>query len=258
MNNPIRKVLITGASEGIGKALALRYAAAGSELLLLARNEELLREVSEKIISIGGKAHFKKCDVTDRAEVIGAVQEALEKMERIDVAVLNAGVSGKTNFNDFTASQVENIFRTNLFGIVYFMEQLVPAMKSHGGGRIIGISSIADSRGFPGAGPYSASKSAVTKLLESARIDLKGSGIDVVTVRPGFIRTKMAMKNDFYMPFMLELDEAAGLLFNALESGRKRYSFPWQIALLADLTKLIPDWIFDRAFYLWNKYLRGR
>jgi short-subunit dehydrogenase len=254
-NNRLR-IVITGASEGIGRELALHYAAKGSKLFLMARNGERLFGLVQEIEEAGGEAGYTVCDVAEPQQVEAAFLRAEEYLRTIDIAILNAAVSINNPFTNFNIENYRKVFRVNVDGLVYCLTSIISIMKRQGKGTIAGISSIADSRGFPGAGPYSASKAAVTTLLESARVELATEGIKVITVRPGFVRTNMVKVNDFNMMFMMDASSAAAIIAKGIEKGRPIISFPWQTALSAWLLKLIPQFIYDPVLSYWNRKMR--
>jgi len=137
--------------------------------------------------------------------------------------------------------------RVNFSGAIYFFEAVLPDMIERRSGHIVGISSIASFRGLPGFGAYCASKAALSQLLESLRIDLTRYDVDVTTIHPGFVRTPLTEDNEFTMPFLLELDDAADRMFEAITARRRVFDFPWQVAVPARLGRLVPSGIYDRV-----------
>lgn len=240
-----KKIFITGASKGIGKALAIKLAQKNNQLYLTARNVDSLKITADEINKSGQLVHYAHLDVTDKNEFKKVISEACEKMGNIDLAILNAGISYHTRFTDYNTDNLRQTIETNVFGVAYGMEQLIPIMKKQGRGIIAGISSIADFRGVPGSSSYSASKTALSYLLESARPELKPLGIDIVTIRFGFVDTDMVKKNHFYMPFMMSADKAADKIADGLEKGKKKIQFPWQMVLLSNLVRLLPYQIYE-------------
>ena len=242
-----KRIFITGASKGIGKALALKYANRGEELFLVARNIDELSALVNQINTKGGKAHFAHLDVTNREEYKTVINQTNDLMGGIDLAILNAGVSIHTHFVDYNSDNLRETIETNLFGVAYGLEYIIPLMKSQGNGTIAGVSSIADFRGVPGSSSYSASKSAVSYLLESARPELKPLGIDIVTIRFGFIKTDMTKKNDFYMPLLLTPEYTADKIVSGLDRGKRKIQFPWQMVLLTNIVRLLPYQIYENV-----------
>lgn len=239
------KILISGASRGIGAALALEYAKKGCDIFLTASTESDLKSVCKECESFGVKASYGLCDVRNKSSVARVFTQALDNLGSIDIAILNAGVSGSDNFKNLQSAELIRIFETNVFGVVFFLELLTPYFIEQGSGTIVGVSSLADSRGYPGSGAYCASKSALTKILESARNDLKPIGIKVITVKPGFVKTAMTDKNKFPMPFMMPADKAAKIISSGVARGKKEIRFPGILSVLSKLAEFVPNAIYD-------------
>ncbi len=240
----MKNILITGASRGIGRSLAERYLKQGDRVFAVARNVSDIAELAREA-EYSGRLAFAQCDVSSNAAAADCINEAYSKFGHIDIAILNAGISGSESFLNFSADNFRKIFDTNLFGVLNFMEYIVPKMRESGSGTIVGISSLADSRGFAGSAAYSSSKSALSCALEAARAELKSSNINVITVRPGFVRTDMTAKNRFKMPFLMDVDRATEIIINGIESDKKRINFPLPTTLLTTLVKIIPGNLFD-------------
>lgn len=244
-------IFITGASQGIGKELAKLYSAKTNNVVLAARNLQALEEIADKFKN-KGNVHIVSCDVSDKIQCKAAYDFAVEKLGHIDMAILNAGISGSESFTDFTSEHFKQIFDINVFGVVHFLELLLPEMLIRQEGTIVGVSSLADSRGMPGSGAYCASKAALSHILEAARAELNRKNIRIVTVRPGFVRTNMTAKNDFKMPFLMDVDKAAEIIYTGIENGKKRIDFPLPTAISSNLGKIIPGAIFD----MFAKYIK--
>lgn len=240
-----RTVLITGASAGIGRALAVRYAHEGDRVLLLARSTELLLDVKREIETLGGKAHAFPCDVADYEDVRRTMISLFESIGAVDIAILNAGLGGPEEMENITAKGIRKVFEVNVFGVAHFLEFLIPHMRERRSGIIAGVGSLADARGFSDSGAYCASKIALRHLLEAIRIELTPLGIRVVTIRPGFVRTAMTSRNAFFMPFLLEPEHAANIIFRKMERGVVSIEFPWLLAYLSSLSRFVPRVIFD-------------
>lgn len=240
-------VLITGASQGIGEALAYEYSKEGDTVVLLARNKEAIKKISDEINSKGGKAFYKRCDVSDLEQMKSSVDFTLEKMGRIDTAILNAGIGNPETMETFNSEDFKRVVSINTFGIAHGLECLIPVMRKQGGGIIAGVTSLADARGYPGSASYCASKAAATVLLESARLGLKKFGISVVTVRPGFVKTEMTSKNEFKMPFLWNVEKAARFIYKGIEKKKSRVQFPFFTVNLTRMVKNVPNWIYDPA-----------
>ncbi|MDP6540385.1 MAG: SDR family NAD(P)-dependent oxidoreductase [Planctomycetota bacterium] len=237
---------ITGASSGIGRALALRLAAEGDAMALAARRADLLADLAETITAEGGRALALACDVTDRRSVEAAVASCEGELGPIDRLVVNAGIGSPSPGTDFVTRHVEKTLEVNLLGAVNTIGAVLPAMVERDLGHVIGISSLAGYRGLPGAAAYCASKAALSTLLESLRMDLRRTGVAVTTVCPGFVRTPMTDRNRFPMPFMVEVDDAARTIARAIASRRAFCAFPRSMALAMAAMRLVP-----RPLYEW-------
>lgn len=236
--------LITGASSGIGKALALELARRGCQLVLTSRRQEALEAVAQSARSHGVEVRTYICDTRDRGEVRETAQQILGDFKRVDLAILSAGIGINTTFDPFDVDHVVQTFHTNVLGAIYWIEALLPAMQTRHKGIIVGLSSLAAYRGLPRSAAYSASKAALSTFLESLRVDLRASGIRVITVAPGFVRTPMTAKNG-KMPFLMEADKAACLILRGIERGKPVIRFPWQTSLLTRLAHALPVRLYD-------------
>ena len=242
-----KNVVIFGASQGIGKALVQEYAGAGCTLVLLSRNGESIAELCAGLCAENKPAFSLKCDITDAKSVIAGVNFALDKLETIDLVIINSGVGGPNWMESFSSEQFRQTFEVNTFGIAHVLEVVVPLMKKQGYGTIAGVTSLADVRGYGGSSSYSASKAAASILLEAARVELKKDNIRVITVRPGFVKTEMTDKNEFKMPLLMQPDKAARIIRRGIESGRSIVQFPFPIVMATRFIKFLPNWIFDWA-----------
>jgi len=238
--------VITGASSGIGSALAPLLAAEGHTLALLARRTELLDEIANEINQKGGKAAAYSCDVANRDEVEKVFSRCVEELGPIEVLIANAGIGESTPARKFDGSVVAKVMEVNYFGAVYCIEQVLPAMIERGSGHIVGVSSLASYIGMPGSGAYCASKAALSSMLTSLRVELRPKGVDVTTICPGFIRTPMTDRNRFKMPFLMELDDAAVLMQRSIKRRDAEFSFPWALSAPVRLARLLPTGIYDR------------
>lgn len=239
--------VVTGASSGIGCSLARLLAAEGCRVGLVARRRESLAALAAEITAGGGTAAVAPADVGDRAQVLAAVQEVAARLGPIDLLIANAGLGILTRVDPVNSADVETMFRINFLGVVYAIEAVLPGMLQRGRGRVAAVSSLAAYRGMPGKSAYCASKAALNIYLEGLRVQLRHRGVAVTTVCPGFIRTPMTADNRHAMPFLLEADEAARRIIEAIRRGRKVYNFPWQAALLVKLVRWLPDWVIARA-----------
>jgi short-subunit dehydrogenase len=221
-NNKV--VILTGASSGIGYELAKRLAKENAKLVIAARRDDILRDLSEEISTPDNEIIIRKTDVSHRSEITSLVRTTIDTFGRIDAAILNSGTSYRMRIEEDTLSRSEEVMKVNALSFLYFFDELIPVMKSKGG-IIAGVSSLADARGFPYSGVYSASKAAATRLLESYRVELKKYNIKVITVKPGFVRTPMTDKNKFHMPFLMEPGKAADIILKGLKKEKKLYNF---------------------------------
>lgn len=251
---PLR-VFITGASSGIGAALARHYAARGATLGLVGRRRDALDALAR---SLPGEHAVYRLDVTAPAALAEAAADFNGRFGLPDVVIANAGVSvGTLTEEAGDLAAFERVLRTNVLGMVATFQPFVAPMRERGAGRLVGIASVAGIRGLPGAGAYSASKAAAIAYLESLRVELHGSGVKVVTIAPGYIETPMTAVNDYPMPFMLPADEAARRFARAIDAGTGYTVIPWQMGVVAKLLRLLPNPLFDRIFARAGRKPRG-
>jgi short-subunit dehydrogenase len=237
-------VFITGASSGLGAALARHYAAQGHVLGLLARRGERLREL---VATLSGVHHLYVVDVCDRPALHAAAADFIQQAGRVDIVIASAGISAGTlteQKDDFAVFKA--IFDTNVFATVSTFEPFVSHMKQARAGTLVGIASVAGVRGLPGAGAYSASKSAVTTYCESLRLELKPFDVGVVTIAPGYINTEMTAKNPYSMPFLLEADVFATRAARAIAQEQSYTVIPWQMGVVGKIMRALPNWVYDR------------
>jgi NAD(P)-dependent dehydrogenase (short-subunit alcohol dehydrogenase family) len=239
-----KRVVITGGSSGIGKALAYQYAAAGSEVIILSRNVEAQTEICMDIASKGGSCRFMRCDVSVKEDVRDGLAFAAESMGGIDLAILNAGVGDPEWVSELESEAFEYTFGVNVFGLAYAVEFLVPLMTEQGFGHIAAVTSLADVRGYPGSSSYCASKAAASVFMESSRVELRALGITVSTIRPGFVKTPMTDKNEFAMPFLWQADRAAKYMKRKLDLGRDIIQFPTAMVFITYWVRALPNWIY--------------
>jgi len=241
------KVFLTGASSGLGSALARRYAAEGAVLGLYARRVDSLRQLAGTLASATCAVYAG--DVRDAAALRAAAHDFMARYGTPDVVVANAGVSIGT----LTASEDDNdpfrtVLDTNVLGMVHTFQPFLSAFVAGKRGKLVGVASVAGFRGLPGLGAYSASKAAAISYLESLRVELRGSGVEVITLCPGYVATPMTEQNPYPMPFLLSADEAARLMVRAITRGHRFYVFPWQMAWVGRLLRALPRPIYDLAF----------
>ena len=246
MKAPARKVLITGASSGIGRALALEYAGRGATLGLIARRADLLTQLAA---SLPVRAYTYAVDVTDARSLAMAAEDFVARVGSPDIVIANAGVSAGTLTGNPEDNPVfEEIMAINVFGMMLTFQQFVEAMKRQREGVLVGIASVAGFRGLPGAAAYSASKAAAISYLESLRVELRGSGVSVVTICPGYVATSMTSKNPYRMPFLMDADVAAAKMASAIAARKRFYVLPWQMALVGWVLRRLPRPLYDLLF----------
>jgi short-subunit dehydrogenase len=245
--------VVTGASSGIGRALAKVLAAEGCKVGLVARRRDQLESLAAEIASAGGTAAVGVADVSDRGQTRAGVGEVTAQLGPVDLLVANAGVGAPTFLNPMNVSDVEKMFRVNVLGVVYALDAVLPAMLARRRGHVAAVSSLAAYKGLPGESGYSSSKAAVNNYLEGLRIQLRDHGIAVTTICPGFVKTPMTEVNKFKMPWLLEADDAARRIVRALKRKKKVFNFPWQLSLLMKLTAWLPDWAVARAMHQYNE-----
>jgi short-subunit dehydrogenase len=239
-------VLLTGASSGIGRALAIELGRRGARIGLTARREDELLKTGDEVVRAGGQALALAADVRNPDEMSRVAERVREKWGRIDVLIANAGMSTTTAGTHLKAAEASDVISINVLGVVNCVAAVLPGMLARKSGHLVAISSLASYRGLPKSGAYSASKAAVSTLFESLRVDLRKSGIDVTTIHPGFIRTPMTANRNKKLPFLLEVDDAARRIIRAIERRARTYAFPWQLAGMVRLLKYVPNAVYDR------------
>jgi len=253
---PAKTVVITGASSGLGLALARHYLERGATVAAFARRGELLQMLSAEF---PGKVFCYALDVRDSSAVRHAANDFMTGAGVPDVVIANAGVSTGTlteYAEDIDAFQ--QVMDINVSGIVKTFQPFIAAMRDAQRGTLVGIASVAGFRGLPGASAYSASKAATISYLESLRVELHGSGVKVVTICPGYIKTPMTDINPYPMPFILDAGEAAKRMARAIERQTSFTVIPWQMGIVGRVLKCMPRWLYDRLFAKAPHKPRGR
>jgi len=228
-------ILITGASSGIGEALALEYAEAGAALHLSGRDEARLNAVAEACRARGADVEARVIDVTDQAAMRQWI-DAVDDAKPLTLVIANAGIAG-----DGDEAAAREIFNVNLTGVLNTVHPALDRMTVRGKGSVALVSSIAGNRGFPSAPAYSAAKAAVLAYGEALRGRLMGSGVTVSVICPGFVRSRITDKNTFPMPFFMEAAKAARLVRRGLDRGTAKISFPWQMRLIGWIFRGLPS-----------------
>jgi short-subunit dehydrogenase len=239
-------VIVTGASSGIGRALAVELGKRGARVGLIARRADELSKTADEVTRSGGEALEFPADVRNPSELEDAVQRVVETWGRVDVLIANAGMSSTTSGVSLEAGEAGNVITVNVIGVVNSVAAVLPTMLKQKSGHLVAISSLAAYRGLPKSGVYSASKAAVSTFFESLRLDLRGQGIDLTVIHPGFIRTPMTANRKRKLPFLLEVDDAACRIIRAIERRARTYAFPWQLASAVRLIRHMPGRLYDR------------
>jgi short-subunit dehydrogenase len=239
------KVIISGASSGLGRALTQHYAERGATLGLIARRRDLL-----EILAAGlPHASIYEADVRDAGSIWAAAEDFIHRHGCPDVVIANAGISRGTLTAYAEDNKVfEDIVATNVLGMVNLFQPFISAMQAAGRGSFVGIASVAGYRGLPGGGAYSASKAAAISYLESLRVEMYGSGVSVITICPGYIVTPMTANNPYRMPFIMTAEDAAEKIVTIVENKVSFSVIPWQMAMVARILKLLPNFLYDRLF----------
>ena len=240
-----RVILITGASSGIGRGLALELARRGARVGLLARRRDVLDELVEQISAYPGSAIALAGDVRDAAEVRAAANRLRSEFGSIEVLIANAGIGGTTNAAELEPSEVTKVFEVNVIGAVNSVAAVLPEMIREGCGQLVAISSLSAYRGLPKSAAYCASKAALSSFFETMRIDLSGKGVDVTIIHPGFIKTPLTAARKAKLPFLMELDDAVKKIIQAIEKKKKSYAFPWQLASVVRAGMVMPNSMYD-------------
>lgn len=238
-------VLLTGASSGIGKELALQLAQQGATLGLIARRQDVLDLLVQEIEKSQGRAVALPADVRD-APVLRAVADQLrQKFGPIDVMIANAGIGTTSHAAQYKPDDVAEVIKINLLGAANSIAAVLPEMTTRDAGHLVAISSLSAYRGLPKSAAYCASKAGVSSFFESVRLDLRNTRIKVTIIHPGFMRTPLTAGRKAKLPFLMEVDEAAGKILTAIEQGKKSYAFPWQLASVVRLTMVMPNFMYD-------------
>ncbi|MDZ4218561.1 MAG: SDR family oxidoreductase [Methylobacter sp.] len=239
-------IVITGASGGLGLAFARHYLTSGATVAAFARRSEPLQALAAEF---PGKVFPYTVDVRNALAVQQAAEDFMTRAGVPDIVIANAGVSVGTlteYAEDLDAFQ--QVMDINVMGMVKTFQPFVAAMRDAKRGTLVGVASVAGLRGLPGASAYSASKAAAISYLESLRVELHDSGVQVVTLCPGYIKTPMTAVNPYPMPFILEADEAARRMARAIRQGRSLAVIPWPMTLVGHVLQWLPNWLYDRLF----------
>lgn len=247
--------LITGASSGLGAALAFALSQKGANVILVARRKEKLREISTEIKKSGGKAKIFSCDVNDYFAVKKTYQRIKKELGQVNIAFLNAGIGSNTFAQNMSVAEVKKIMNTNFFGVINWLEFLLKDMQIRNRGTVVVTSSLASYRGLPSSGSYSASKAALSSLIESYQIDLLATKIKLILVSPYFMITEMTGVNKKRNPFIwITAQKAAKTIIKGVEKEKVHIVFPWHFHFFMYILKIMP-----LSFYqlFWKIVKRG-
>jgi short-subunit dehydrogenase len=238
------RIVISGASSGIGEALARHYSSPDSVLGLMARRADLLGSLKS---SLAGTVATYPLDITDTSAIAAAGNDFIGRFGVPDLVIANAGISIGTVAEDIgDVAKLRRVLDVNVCGLAATLAAFAPAMRKAGRGTLVGIASVAGFRGLAGASAYSTSKSAAITWLESLRAELYGSGVSVVCICPGYIDTPMTRVNRYRMPFLISADDGARRIARAIAARRRLAVIPWQMAVVSVLLRLLPGWLYDR------------
>lgn len=249
MPRPGPRIIITGASSGIGRALAREYASRHPDAVLglVARSHDRLEQLGRELAPATVRSFA--LDITDRAALEAAAQRFVDEFGAPDLVIANAGISAGTLTAERADRDVfKRIIDVNVTAMFDTFAGFLPAMRARGGGTLVGVASVAGIRGLPGSGAYSASKAAAIAYLESLRLEEREHGIAVVTLAPGYIRTPMTAHNRYPMPFLMPVEAFAARAVKAIAAGRSFVIIPWPMRGVALLLRALPNWLFDALF----------
>lgn len=241
-------VFITGASSGIGQALAERFYAAGYRLALSARRTAEIEAWAASQSLDADRFKIYGADVAQVDSIVSAGHACMAQQGVPDVVIANAGVSiGMDTAQREDLDVMAQTFAINNLGLAATFHPFVAPMQKRGSGRLVGIGSVAAIRGLPGHGAYCASKAGVVSYCESLRCELHGTGVKVVTLCPGYVDTPLTQGNRYGMPFLLQPSEFAEQAYRVIEAGSSYRVIPWQMGVVAKLLRLLPNSVFDRG-----------
>jgi short-subunit dehydrogenase len=245
MNAPL-KVFVTGASSGIGLALAEQYARQGATLGLVARRADALTAFAERFPRLSISIY--PADVRDEAAIAQAASQFIDAHGLPDIVIANAGISKGVETGHGDLAAFREVMDVNCFGMAATFEPFARKMSEARHGTLVGIASVAGVRGLPGSGAYSASKAAVLAYLESLRVEMRPFGVAVVTIAPGYIRTPMTAHNPYRMPFLMDAERFAETAAGAIARKVRFAVIPWPMRIVAMLLGCLPRWLYDRVF----------
>jgi short-subunit dehydrogenase len=241
-----KTAVITGASSGIGRDLALLWASWGCNVVLVARRVELLQEVADLCREAGAKALVLQGDVADAQTMLAVREKAHSEFGFVDIVIANAGVGGLNPATSFDLEIHRRTMEINCIGLANTVVPYIPSMVQRRSGVLVAISSLSAFRGLPKAATYSSSKAMQGKFMESLRVDLRPHGVHAMAIHPGFIETPMTAHDDFRMPFMVPVRKSSMLISKAIARRKSLYLYPWPMKILTWLNRMMPNWLYDR------------
>lgn len=240
-------VFITGASSGLGQAMALHYYQQGWALALVARRGRELADWAQAQGLSAARYRIYPADVSDVAAITAAGRQCIAEQGLPDVVIANAGISiGMDTAIPEDLAVLQRIYATNNIGLAATFQPFVAAMNARGSGRLVGVASVAGIRGLPGHAGYCSSKAAVISFCESLRGECRPHGVRVVTIAPGYIATPLTAKNRYRMPFLMQPADFAARAYAAIDAGASLRFIPWQMGVVARVMRLLPNVLFDR------------
>ena len=242
-----RSILITGASSGIGAALAVHLAGFGGQIALVARRRAKLEHVAAKVVERGALPLVLECDTRSPEAVAAAHDKLVSHHGPVDVAFLNAGVGGFSGLDGLRVRSIKHLFDVNVFGVLHWMELLMPSMLDRQQGIVAVTSSLAALRGLADGAPYAATKAAISCLIDGWRDEGRRAGVQLSVIEPGFIKSEMTENSKFHMPFLMETDDAAERIAYDVARGQHRVRFPWQLSTIMRVLSALPTSAFDQV-----------
>jgi len=241
-----KRILITGASSGIGQDRATLLASWGARLALVARRREALEDLARQLAATGEAPLVFAADVADEQAMLAVRDATLAAWPHVDIVIGNAGVGGLNPADDFSLAVHRRVVETNCLGLANTLVPFIPSMIARGRGHLVGVSSLAAFRGLPNAASYSSTKAQQRIFLESLRVDLRRHGIAVTAIHPGFVQTPMTAHDEFRMPFMVPVRTSSRCIARAIARRRAVLLYPWPMRLLTLLNRLLPPCVYDR------------
>ena len=242
---PFNTALVTGASSGIGREVSRQLGRAGVWVAAVARRQAELETLAGEISRAGSQAFVFPADLSRPEEALRVAADAEKALGRIDLLLANAGIGSHESLARATWETIQRTMMVNSLSAMALIHSALPGMRRRKFGYIAGVSSLASYLGLPGSVAYSASKAALSVFLESVRIETRGQGIFVTDIHPGFVRTGMTAGSTTPLPFLMDAERAAGLILRAIVKKKRVYNFPWQMALLSRIGRILPPAILD-------------